>query len=103
MLVGDGRILGAVNVPLASTVPHALGQAVPERLQSMVVSGCPLLVTVTWNACVAPSSTLAGFGVSARVMSLKTVTLAAPDFVASAWLVAVICTVAGEGKSAGAV
>ena len=74
-LVGDGRIPGAVNVPLASTVPHALGQAAPERLQRMVVSGWPLLVTVTWNAFVAPSSTLAGFGVSARVMLLKTVTL----------------------------
>jgi hypothetical protein len=35
-------------------------------------------------------------------MSLATVTLTVPDFVASAWLVAVICT-AGEGKSPGAV
>jgi hypothetical protein len=31
------------------------------------------------------------------------VTGAAVDFVASAWLVAVTCTFAGEGKSAGAV
>jgi hypothetical protein len=35
------------------------------------------------------------------MMSL--VTFAEPDFVGSAWLVAVICTVAGEGRSAGAV
>jgi hypothetical protein len=36
-------------------------------------------------------------------MSLMIVTFAVADFVASAWLVAVICTVAGEGRSAGAV
>jgi len=36
-------------------------------------------------------------------MSLVTVIAAMSDFVASAWLVAVTCTVAGEGKSAGAV
>jgi hypothetical protein len=36
-------------------------------------------------------------------MSLVTVTAAVSDFVASAWLVAVTCTFAGEGKSAGAV
>jgi hypothetical protein len=36
-------------------------------------------------------------------MSLVTVAVALPDFVGSAWLVAMICTVAGEGKSTGAV
>src|SRR6266849_8274541 len=36
-------------------------------------------------------------------MSLVIVKLPVPDFVGSAWLVAVICTVAGDGKSAGAV
>ena len=36
-------------------------------------------------------------------MSLVTITAAESDFVASAWLVAVTCTFAGEGKSAGAV
>jgi hypothetical protein len=41
--------------------------------------------------------------VSDTVMSLVTVMLAVSDFVGSGWLVAVICTVAGEGKSAGAV
>jgi hypothetical protein len=67
------------------------------------VSGCPLLVTVVWNVCIAPSSTLAGFGVKLSVMSLVIANMAVPDFVESAWLVAVICTVAGDGKSAGAV
>jgi len=36
-------------------------------------------------------------------MSLVTVTAALSDFVASAWLVAVTVTVAGDGRSAGAV
>jgi hypothetical protein len=36
-------------------------------------------------------------------MSLVTVTAALSDFVPSAWLVAVIVTVAGDGRSAGAV
>jgi hypothetical protein len=36
-------------------------------------------------------------------MSLVTAKVAVPDFVASAWLVAVTCTVAGDGRSAGAV
>ena len=48
-------------------------------------------------------STLAGLGVTESEMSLVTVTAAVSDFVASAWLVAVTCTFAGEGKSAGAV
>jgi hypothetical protein len=36
-------------------------------------------------------------------MSLVIANVTAPDFVESTWLVAVICTVAGDGKSAGAV
>lgn len=36
-------------------------------------------------------------------MSLVIAKLPVPDFVESAWLVAVTCTVAGEGRSAGAV
>jgi len=41
--------------------------------------------------------------VSVSEMSLVMVSVADPDFVVSAWLVAVTSTVAGEGKSAGAV
>lgn len=36
---GDGRIPGAVNEPLESTVPHELGQAAPDKLQRTAVSG----------------------------------------------------------------
>jgi len=39
----------------------------------------------------------------AMPMSLAIVTLTVADFVGSAWLVAVTCTVTGDGKSAGAV
>ena len=38
-LAGEGKIPGAVNVPLESTVPHEFGQAVPDKLQRTVVSG----------------------------------------------------------------
>jgi hypothetical protein len=46
-LAGDGRIPGAVNVPLESTVPHALGQAAPDKLHLTLVSGWPLLDMAT--------------------------------------------------------
>jgi hypothetical protein len=45
-LAGEGRICGAVYFPLASTAPHPLAHAGPERLHRIEVSGCPLLVTV---------------------------------------------------------
>ena len=45
VLVGEGRIPGAVYVPIESTLPHALGHAAPDKLQRTVVSGWPLLVT----------------------------------------------------------
>jgi hypothetical protein len=51
----------------------------------------------------APSSTLPLFGVTLTAMSLVTVTVALSDFVPSAWLVAWMVTVAGDGRSAGAV
>jgi hypothetical protein len=44
-----------------------------------------------------------GFGVKFSVMSLVITNDAEPDFVESAWLVAVICTVAGDGRSTRAV
>jgi hypothetical protein len=99
---GEGRIPGAVKCPLLSTLPQALGHAAPERLHRTALSGCPLLVTPAWKACIAPSSTLAGFGVSDNAISLVMVALAEPDFVVSAWLVAVTCTAAVAGRSVGA-
>ena len=90
-------------MPFESTVPQAAGHAAPPRLQRTAVSGWPALVMAARNACVAPNSTLAPGGEIAIAMSLVIVSDADPDFVESAWLVAVICTVAGEGRSPGAV
>jgi len=45
-LAGEGRICGAVYLPLASTAPHPPTHAGPERFHRIEASGCPLLVTV---------------------------------------------------------
>ena len=44
-LAGEGRVPGAMNVPLESSIPHAVGHAAPDKPQRTVVSGWPLLVT----------------------------------------------------------
>jgi hypothetical protein len=69
----------------------------------MFVSGWLLLENLSCNFWTAPSSTFAVPGVNTSEMSLATATFADPDFVASAALVAVICTDAFAGKSDGAV
>lgn len=38
-LAGDGRIPGAVYRPVVSTDPQAVGHALPDRLQTTMVSG----------------------------------------------------------------
>ena len=63
----------------------------------------PVLVTVAWKDCSAPSSTDEETGESETAMSLETVTPAVEDLVESAWLVAVICTFPPGGRSAGEV
>jgi hypothetical protein len=83
-LAGEGKICGAVKLPLPSTLPQPLAHAAPEMLQRTAVLGCPALVTEAWNACVAPSSTLAIPCGSPTTISRVTVTLAVADFVASA-------------------
>src|SRR5262249_24480261 len=45
-LGGEGNIPGAVKRPLESTVPHAVEHAPPDKLQCIVVSGWPALVTL---------------------------------------------------------
>jgi len=88
---------------LASSAPHAAGQAGLEILQRIAVSGWPLLLIAARNGCVAPSSTPMALGVSAMATSLVMVSGAAANFVGSVLLVAVICTVGEIGRSAGAV
>ena len=91
-LAGFGRTRGAVKFPLASTLPHPVAHAALETLQVTAVLGCPALLSEVWNACVAPSSTLAFPWGAPTTMSLVTVMLAVANFETSAWLVAVIRT-----------
>src|SRR5258708_39233905 len=69
-VVEAGKIGGAVKLPLASSVPHAEGQAAPEMLQRTAVSGRPLLLTVARKLCAAPRSTPAVAGVGATAGAL---------------------------------
>ena len=98
-----GSTCGAVKLPLASTVPHPAGHAAPERIQVTPPFGFPLLVIRARKACFAPSSTRAAVALSAICKSLAIATCDVPDFVASAALVAAICTAGDAGNSAGAV
>ena len=98
-----GSTCGAVKLPLASTAPHPLGHAAPERVQVTPPLGFPLLVIRARKACFAPSSTLAAVALSAICKSLAIATCDVPDFVASAALVAAIRTAGDAGNSAGAV
>ena len=88
---------------MAPSEPQTVGQAAPEMLQRIAVSGWPLLLIAARNAWIAPSSTPAALGVSAMATSLVMVSVAVADFVGSLLLVAVICTVEANGRSAGAV
>ena len=88
---------------MASSEPHAAGQAGPEMLQRIAVSGWPLLLIAARNDRAAPSSTPVALGLSAVVTSLVTVSVAVANFVGSLLLVAVICIAGAGGKSAGAV
>jgi hypothetical protein len=75
----------------------------PLTLQATILFGFPALPSFAVNCCAAPSSMLAGFGVTVTTMSLITVTVAVALFEESAWLVARIVTLAGEGRMPGAV
>jgi hypothetical protein len=101
---GVGRTCGAVRSPLGSTVPQAAPEHPgPEVLQLTARSGLPEPVMLARNCWVAPSSTLAVAGETLTVKSLLTVSAAPALFVGSAALAAVIASVAGEGRSCGAV
>ena len=80
-----------------------MGQAAPEMLQRIALSGRPPLLIAARNGWMAPSSTPTALGASAMATSLAMVSVAVADFVGSLLLVAVICTVGASGKSAGAV
>lgn len=90
-------------MPAASIKPQAAGQAEPERLQRTAMSGLPALVRVAEKCRFAPSSTFAVDGETAMEMSLASVSCAEADFDVSAWLFAVTCITAEEGRLSGAV
>jgi len=75
-------------LPLASSEPQAAGQAGPEMLQRIVLSGCPLLLITARKGWAAPSSTPMALGVSAMDRSLMMVSMAVADFAGSLLLVA---------------
>ncbi len=66
------------------------------------MSGWPALETIAENVCLAPSSMLRGPGEIPTEISLSMETCALPLLDADTKLVAVMRTVAGEGKSGGA-
>jgi hypothetical protein len=99
-LAGDGSTCGAVYTPASVTEPHIPKQ--PDTLQLTAGFGFPGPATLAEKGSDPPSSTLAVPGVTLTVMSLEIVTAAEADTEASAWLVALIVTIAGCGRFSGA-
>lgn len=83
-------------------LPQALGQEAPESDQRIVLSGNPALASEAAKFCAAPSSTLAFAGETLTDKSLVTVTCAVPLTDGEATVAALMVTVAGDGKSNGA-
>lgn len=103
-LGGTGRICGAVKSPPESTVPQAApAQPDPPTLQPTARLGLPEPETLAANCRVAPSSTSAVAGATLTARSLVTLTAAVALFEGSATLVAVMVSVADEGRFCGAV
>ena len=108
---GLGAVAGAVykaaSAPIVAIVPTVeFPFATPLTAQLTLVSGCPALMTVARSWTVPPGKTddmPEGFVATLTVMSLVIVRTALPLAELFAWLVAVIVTFAGFGKSWGAV
>src|ERR1700736_107048 len=83
-------------------LPHPIAQPTPETLQRTAGSGCPFVLIAETNRCVVPRSREATDGETVSAMSLRMATGDVADFVASARLVAAICTTGTVGKSTGA-
>jgi hypothetical protein len=108
---GLGAVAGAVYkpapVPVAAIVPIVeFPFGTPLTAQLTFVSGCPALVTVARSWTIPPGKTdnmPEGFVATVTPRSLVTVRTTLPLAELFAWLVAWIVTVAGFGKSWGAV
>jgi hypothetical protein len=90
-------------MPLESTLPHAPGQLVPERIQVTARFGLPAEFIAAVNGCAAPRSTKAICGDIETEMSLEIIACAAELFVESCTLVATMETAPAVGKFRGAV
>ena len=83
-------------------VPHAEPlQPDPERLHVTAVFAVPVTVALNWRC--APAITFAEVGETETNTAATIVAVAFPDFVVSAFEVAVTVTAAGLGIAAGAV
>jgi hypothetical protein len=100
----DGAVYVAVSAPVLATVPSvAFPPATPFTLHVTRVSGCPDPLTLAVNPCAIPVVTVAAVGATFTATSLSMPTLAAPLADGAATLVALTVTLAGDGKSPGAV
>jgi len=104
--LGAGRFCGAVKVavvaPVTVMVPNvALPPATPLTSQVICTPGAVHNDAV--KVCIWPSATLAEDGETEFAFAQVMVTVAVPDFVGSAVLVAAMVTVGGDGTVAGAV
>jgi hypothetical protein len=107
-VAGEGGAGGAVYIavaaPFATTVPSiAFPPEIPFTLQVTPVAGLPDPLTLAVNTCAPPTSTFTGLGLTLTTMSSFSVTLADALACGSALLTASTVTVAGDGKTAGAV
>jgi hypothetical protein len=99
-----GAVYVAVSAPVLATVPSiASPPATPFTLHRTLRSGCPDPPTLAVNPCAIPVVTVAAVGATFTVTSLSIPTLAAPLAEGAATLVAFTVTLAGDGRSPGAV
>jgi hypothetical protein len=93
-----------VFAPFAVIVPTvAFPPAIPFTPQVTLLSGLPVLVTLAVNTCAPPAARLTGLGVTLTTMSSVKVTPAEALACESALLTTATVTLAGDGRSTGAV
>jgi hypothetical protein len=93
-----------VPAPPATTVPTAaFPPAIPLTLHARPVAALPEPEMVVVKTCAPPVGTTAVIGEIFTTMVSVNVTIAEPEAVVSAVLVAVMMTLGGDGRLAGAV
>jgi hypothetical protein len=101
-----GAVYKAVSIPVAAIVPTVeFPFGTPSTAQLTLVFGCPALVTVasSWTIAAGLTDDMPdGSVATVTPMSLMIVSAVLALFELSAWLVAWIVTLAGFGKTWGA-